>query len=92
MNKVNIDLKKLYGSVEVAKLLNLSHVTIFNKIKKGILPAQKIGRNYVIKGEDLNEFLNPSKKLSEKRKQIIEQIVKKVVTEYGDALIKLGKE
>lgn len=91
MNKVNIELNKLYSSNEVAEILNLTHAGVYKKIKKKEIVAHKIGHDFVIKGEDLHHYLNPSD-LTDKKKEMIESIVKKVVKEYGEALRKLGKE
>jgi len=92
MNKFNIDLNKFYTNTEISQMLGVSHVTVFNRIKKGEIIAKKIGRNYAIKGSDLNDYLNPSDILSDNRKKIIEDIVQKTVSEYSEALIKLGQE
>ena len=92
MTKINIDKNRLYTAPEIAKLMGISHVTVFKRIKKGLIIAYKPGRNYVVKGEDLEEYLYPSKELTEKKKKIIEGIVKLAVKEYGEALRKLGKE
>lgn len=91
MNKVNIELQKLYSSNEVAKILHLTHAGIYKKIRRGEILAHKIGHNYVIRGDDLYHYVYPSD-LTEHRKQIIKDIVEKVVDDYGEALKKLGKE
>lgn len=92
MKKVNIDFNKLYSTVEIAQILGISHVAVYKKIKAGLIPARRLGRNYAVIGSDLNEFLNPSNELTENKKRLIEDIVKKVVDEYGETLRKLGKE
>lgn len=92
MKKVNIDLEKLYSSNEIARILGVSHVAVYKKIKAGNITAHKLGRNYIIKGKDLEEFLYPTSHLTDRKRKIIEQIVKKVVDEYGEALNKLAKE
>lgn len=92
MTKVNVNTHKLYSAPEVAQLLGISNVAVFKKIKEHKIMANKVGGVYVIKGEDLAEYINPSKEFTEKKKQLIEDIVKKVVKEYGVALRKLGKE
>ncbi|MFQ5992863.1 MAG: helix-turn-helix domain-containing protein, partial [Nitrospiraceae bacterium] len=33
---------------ELAKLLGVSRIAIYNRVKKGQIPATKIGRTYVI--------------------------------------------
>lgn len=77
-------------SVELAGLLNKSHVAIYKKIISGEIKARKIGRNYVIDKNDLPEILGDT--LNEALKKRIDTAVKKVVKEYGEALRRLGKE
>ena len=49
-------LTKDYLSIpQLAKELGVSRVSIFHKVKKGMIKARKIGRNYVIARSDLNE-------------------------------------
>ena len=45
MNKQSAYLKKYLSTTEVAKLLEVSRVTVFNRIKSGEIKAEKIGRN-----------------------------------------------
>ncbi len=45
--------KEFYSTGEVARLLKISRIAVFNKIKGGKLPAIKVGKNYVIRREDL---------------------------------------
>lgn len=78
------------SSTELAKLLGVSRVTIFNRIKKGIIKAKKIGRNFVIDTRDISELHD--EKLREDDKQQIQKAVKKTVAEYGETLRLLGKE
>jgi excisionase family DNA binding protein len=46
-------LKDFYTTAELAKILGISRVTVFNKIKNGDIKAQKMGRNFVIFKEDV---------------------------------------
>jgi excisionase family DNA binding protein len=82
--------KEFYSVKELADLLHFSRITIFNRIKKGEIKAEKIGRNYVIKKGDISDFVLDG--LTDKVKGEIEKGVKKVIGEYGDVLKKLGKE
>lgn len=75
---------------EAAKILGISRVAVFKRIKKGRLKATKVGRNYVISAKDLSSALKRTISYSEKQK--VERAVKKVVDEYGDVLKKLGAE
>ncbi|WP_052705208.1 helix-turn-helix domain-containing protein [Flavobacterium sp. 316] len=52
---------------QTAKLLGVTELTIHNYIKKGFIPASKIGRRIVIKSTDLNDALSEVKSLKYKR-------------------------
>lgn len=87
--------KKIHISVaELAKMLGISRVAVFNRIKKGQIPAEKIGRSYAISMEDVNEIVQGInvKTLTEEQKEIIKKAVEKTVKEYGETLRLLGKE
>ena len=75
---------------ELAKLLGLSRIEVYRKVKKGQIPAIKIGRNYAISDRDINHILG--KEMSDKEKKRIDAAVRKTVREYGEVLRKLGKE
>lgn len=77
-------------TLELAKLLDISRIAVFKKIKKGEIKAFKIGRNYAIDKKDLPEIFG--KVLNKEDKQIIEKAVKKTIKEYGETLRLLGKE
>ena len=75
---------------ELAKLLGVSRITIFNRVKKGQIPSTKIGRTYAITDETVANILGG--KISERKKKQIDSAVQKTVREYGEVLKKLGKE
>lgn len=81
---------KLLSTTQVAKLLGISRIAVFKKIKSGKLKAEKIGRNYFIDRNDLGGIFQTF--LSEKAKKEIERAVQKTVKEYGQALKQLGNE
>jgi excisionase family DNA binding protein len=89
MNKKTQE-KAFFSTTEVAKVLNLSSVAVFKKIKNGQLKAQKIGRNYVIAKEDLEALIGSA--LSSEQKDEIESVVKKAVKQYKVTFRRLGKE
>ena len=82
-------MKRYLTTSEVAKILGISTVAVFKKIKNGTLPAQKIGRNYAIDPADLGL---KSDRIGKKTKKQIEEAVKRVIEDYGEALKKLGRE
>ncbi len=49
--------KIFFTAQEVADMLKLNILTIYEYIKKGELPAIKFGRNYRIEEKKLNEFI-----------------------------------
>ena len=52
---------------EASKILKVSDQSVLSYIKKGWLPAQFIGRNYLIKRTDLDAALREYKSLKYKR-------------------------
>jgi excisionase family DNA binding protein len=47
--------KEFYTTKELAELLGISRVAVFNKIKKGDIKAQKMGRNFIIFKKDVED-------------------------------------
>lgn len=90
----NKDEKAKYVSVaELALMLGISRIAVFNKIKKGQVPAEKIGRSYAIPMEFVrNKFFHDAGPLTEEKKRDIKKIVERVIKEYGETLKLLGKE
>jgi excisionase family DNA binding protein len=75
---------------ELAKLLGLSRIAIYNRVKKGQIPATRIGRTYVITDRTIASILG--KEVSRTGMQRIDAAVRKTVQEYGEVLKMLGKE
>jgi len=75
---------------ELAKLLGVSRIAIYNRVKKGEIPATKIGRTYVITDKTVAEILG--RKVTAERKKRIDAAVARTVREYGEVLRMLGKE
>jgi excisionase family DNA binding protein len=48
--------KRLYSTLEVAKMLNISEVTVRNYIKKRYLRGQKFLNRWMFSEEDLMDF------------------------------------
>ena len=86
---------KLYVSVaELAKILGISRVAVFKRIKNGKIPAEKIGRNYIISMKYVNTIIGDisPRILTDEQKNEIGKYVDKVIAEYGETLKLLGKE
>ena len=75
---------------QLAELLGLSRIEVYRRVRKGQIKAEKIGRMYVIKDNEVSHILG--KKLTAKDKGQIEKTVKKAVKEYGEVLKRLSKE
>jgi excisionase family DNA binding protein len=75
----------------VAKLLKISRVAVFKKIKSGELMAEKIGRNYVVDSKDVEDLTNPMV-TSSNNKMKIEKALDRTVNEYRETLELLGKQ
>ncbi len=83
-------MNNLLSTSEVARVLRVSRVAVFKKIKSGEIKAEKIGRNYVIPKEEVLKALGLV--IGEKSKAEIDAIIKRGVKEYGEVFKKLGKE
>jgi excisionase family DNA binding protein len=75
---------------EMARILGLSRIAVYRKVKKGRIKAKKIGRNYAIPRRDADAILG--KALAEEDKRQIDAAVSKTVKEYGRTLKLLGAE
>jgi excisionase family DNA binding protein len=82
--------RELITTAELAKILGISRIAVFKRIKRGQIKAIRVGRNFVIPKDSLPEVLGQV--LSKKNKREIETAVKKTVREYGQTLRLLGNE
>lgn len=78
------------STTEAARILGVSRITVFQRIRNGKIKAEKVGHSYVIDPEDIG--ISADNGVSPKRKLVMNQAVKKTVTEYGETLRLLGKE
>ncbi len=82
--------KDFFSTAELAKILGISRIAVFNRIKKGKIKAVKVGRSFVIAKKDLEDVLSVG--ISDSDKERIDQAVKKTVKEYGETLKMLGNK
>ena len=82
--------KNMYSTAEVANILHLSRIEIFRKIQAGKIKAQKVGRNYVIPFESIEEILGET--IGTHKKEEIEKVIDRALKDYGEAFKKLSKE
>ncbi|MDQ5886013.1 MAG: 17 protein [Patescibacteria group bacterium] len=59
--------EKLYSTPEVAKILGMSRIAVFKKIKTGKLKAVKVGKGYVVAKADLMEHYRLKLKKAQKK-------------------------
>ena len=83
--------KKEYLTIpELAKILGISRIAVYRKVKKGEIKAIRIGKNYAIPKKYIDDLLG--KDLQEKDKKEIDEAIKKTIQEYGEVLKLLGLE
>ncbi|MBI4427321.1 MAG: helix-turn-helix domain-containing protein [Candidatus Magasanikbacteria bacterium] len=82
--------KNQISTAELAKMLRISRVAIFYKIKRGEIPAIKVGRNYVINTFDLPYLFGHELNADNKREVV--GAVRRTVKQYRKTLELLGRE
>ena len=75
---------------ELARLLGVSRIAVYNRVKKGQIPATKIGGAYVITDQTVAEILG--RKTTDAGKKTIDAAVDRTLREYGEVIKRLGKE
>ena len=75
---------------ELAKLLGVSRIAIYKRVKKGQIPATKVGRTNVITDQTIATILG--KEATKRGKEQIDAAVRKTVREYGEVLKQLANE
>lgn len=90
----NISDKEYISVMQLAKAMGVSREAVLKRIKKGQIPAKRIGRAYAISNDFLQGVIQEidSSVLSEEKRLEIKGAVKRVVSEYADTLKLLGKE
>lgn len=53
MSKIEIE-KNFYTVSELAKLLGISRISVFKRVRQGSINGQKLGRNFIILKKDVN--------------------------------------
>ena len=75
----------MYSTNEVAKILGVSRVTVFNWVKSGRLPSEKIAGAYLIPKEAIDNEKN-LRNLSEYDQHQIREFANILLREYGTLL------
>jgi len=89
MNRNMTKNKEFFSTAEVAKILGISRVAVFNKIKNGQIKAIKIGRAFAVSVDDLPVLTG--KVLNETTRKEIKAAVDKTIKEYRQTLELLGR-
>lgn len=84
------EIKDLLSVREVAKILHVSRNAVSKKIKSGKIKAIKVGRNFVIKKDDLAEAVGNI--IGDEKKKDIDKAILKAVREYKETFKRLGRE
>ncbi len=85
----NIENKPYYSTVEAAKILGMSRIAVFKKIRSGQLKSERFGRNYLIPQDSLAYSAGF---LTALRRKELDSDVRRIIKQYGDALRRLSKE
>ena len=75
---------------QLAKLLGISRIAVYKRVKNGQIEATRIGKNYLIPKKYINALLGKSLTVEDKKR--IDAAVIKTVKEYGEVLKLLGRE
>ncbi len=54
---IDITKKEFLSTNQLAKLLKISRVAVLKRINRGAIKAVKVGRNFVIKNDDIKHLL-----------------------------------
>ncbi|MBI4708833.1 MAG: helix-turn-helix domain-containing protein [Candidatus Portnoybacteria bacterium] len=82
--------KGFISTTELAKMLGISRIAVFKKIKNGQIKAAKVGRAFIIDKRNVPDIIGSV--LSESKKKVVEEAVAKTINEYGETLKLLGRE
>lgn len=75
---------------QLARILGISRIAVYKKVKKGQIKAIRIGRTFAIPQKQIASILG--KAMSKQDKKQIDDAIKKTIKEYGETLRLLGRE
>ncbi|MCK9613997.1 MAG: helix-turn-helix domain-containing protein [Candidatus Omnitrophica bacterium] len=83
-----------FSIAQVAKILKISRIAVYKKVKKGEMAAIRIGKIYAIPKENILRKIRKIKghTLSSEDVERIKRAVDKTIKDYGEVLKKLGSE
>jgi len=77
-------MKKYLTIPEAARIVGISRIAVYKRVKKGKIKALRIGRNYAIPKKVLMDILG--KNLKAQGKRAISSAIEKMVEGYGKTL------
>jgi len=86
--------KEYLSIAQLAKILGISRIAVYKKVKKGQIKAIRIGKSFAIPKEYMKQnFVDIiGSPLEEEEKKDIDKSVERTVKEYGEVLKRLGRE
>lgn len=82
LNMTGINPNEVYTTVEAEKLLKISNSTMKRLLKKGLIRANKIGKQYRILGHELLRLLSPE--VDEKATNLYQKVKIKTIEKTRD--------
>ena len=89
MKENNVTKKEYLSIAEVAEMLGYSRQHVLRLVNSGEIKAERVGRSFIIKTENLP---GPLSSITPAEKKEIDATVDKVMKHYEEAIRKLGKE
>ena len=74
---------------QAARITGYSRVEMFRKVKRGEIPARRIGRSYFVQRANLGPIYAP---ISQSASQTVDRAVAKTLKDFGETIKLLGKE
>lgn len=75
---------------QMAKMLGISRIAVYRKVKKGQIKAERIGRSFAIRRDTIEARRDKALIVRDKRR--IDAAVRKAFKEYGETFRLLGRE
>jgi excisionase family DNA binding protein len=75
---------------QMAKILGISRIAVYRKVKKGQIKAERIGRSFAIRRDTIGARRDKAIIVRDKRR--IDAAVRKAFKEYGETFRLLGRE
>ncbi|MBD3271618.1 MAG: helix-turn-helix domain-containing protein [Elusimicrobia bacterium] len=75
---------------QLAKLLGISRIAVYKKVKQGKIKTIRVGKTYAIAKKYVDELLGTVLKDTDKKN--IDNAINKTILDFGDVLKLLGNE